>query len=118
MIQFSQPEVATHSRVKGSVIWTSEGKPPQALIIMLAWRTEGPEQTNSRVLQKLRHELAPATAGSVTTLFDFEIPADGPISYDGTLIRIVWEVAVVADIAWALDEFERASFRVVPRRRR
>ena len=116
MIEFSQSEVATGARVKGNVKWTSGGKPPQALVIVLAWRTEGPGETDSRVLQQVRHELAPATAGSVTRSFDFEIPADGPVSYDGTLLRSLWEVAVLADIPWALDEFEHASFRVLPRR--
>jgi hypothetical protein len=114
MIEFAQPAVATRSRVKGTVTWPAEGKQPQALIIMLAWRTEGQGTTDSQVVQKVRHQLSPPAPVNVP--FDFEIPADGPVSYNGKLLRILWEIAVVIDIPWAMDKFEYASFQVVPHR--
>ena len=114
MIEFAQAEVTTRSRVKGTFKWPAEGKQPRALIIMLAWRTEGAGETDSCVLRKLRREFAPSASIPVNVPFDFEIPADGPVSYDGTLLRVLWEIAVVVDIPWGLNEFEHASFRVVP----
>ena len=47
--------------------------------------------------------------------FDFTIPLTGPLSYDGKLFRVVWEVVGRADLPFAIDEVETKAFTVMPR---
>ena len=112
-IKFIQPQVAAGARVSGAVAWTALGKTAGAHLL-LAWRTEGSELADFCVVREARHEFG--TDGPTEVPFDFGVPGEGPLSYDGKLFRIIWEIAVLADIPWLPDEIEHAPFRVVARR--
>lgn len=46
--------------------------------------------------------------------FRFQIPAEGPLSYQGKLFAIGWEIFARADLPFAVDETTAASFVVGP----
>ena len=94
--------------VKGSV--TFEGaKTPRKLEVACRWRIEGRGRSREEVVGN-------AEAQATSMSFDFEIPREGPLSYDGTLLRIIWEVVASADLPMARDERDVAAFTVVARR--
>ncbi|MBI4676430.1 MAG: hypothetical protein HY748_02485 [Elusimicrobia bacterium] len=63
-------------------------------------------ETSSADLGTLR------AGGKADVPFSFEVPQEGPVSYDGKLLCIVWEVRVHVDVPWATDIEE--SFPVAP----
>ena len=72
------------------------------------WRIEGKGRRKEEVVDK--------ASGTHDVAFNFEIPLHGPLSYDGQLFRIVWEVVASADIPFALwGEEEKKVFTVLAR---
>jgi hypothetical protein len=57
-------------------------------ILTVGWRTEGRGNVDQKVIQEL------AIQPEESTSFRCQIPCDAPCSYDGELIRIIWEVKV------------------------
>ena len=43
------------------------------------------------------------------------IPAEGPVSYRGTLLNISWRFQATLDIPWAIDPSSAVGFQVLPR---
>jgi len=85
--------------------------------VSLHWRTEGRGDSNEA-------EVSTVDLGDLGTLspreerrFAFELPIhpDGPITYDGKLIRVIWEVRVHLDVPWGWDKKKAFPVRVVPR---
>jgi hypothetical protein len=107
-IALSEQKVKNGERVKGSV--TFEGsKAPRKIEVICRWRIEGKGRSHEEVVDRSESE-------AMTIPFDFAIPREGPLSYDGQLLRIIWEIAADADIAMAFDEHEAVAFTVVPRK--
>jgi hypothetical protein len=63
------------------------------------------------------HE-APLNFAGDTCETALPIPAEGPLSYDGKLFRIIWEVVAEPTVFEGLEPppSVTAAFRVVPRR--
>ena len=57
--------------------------------LTIGWRTEGRGSVDKEVLFKIQ-----ALAPEVSNPFRCQIPHNAPYSYDGELIRIIWEVRV------------------------
>jgi hypothetical protein len=107
-IALSELKVKNGERVKGSV--TFEGpKTPRKIDVVCRWRIEGRGRSREEVVGNVESE-------AMTVPFDFAIPKEGPLTYDGQLLRIIWEIAADADIAMARDEHEAVAFTVVPRK--
>lgn len=84
------------------------------VLIEVGWHTEGKGDRNSeRVLMEplMVTELLPDQP--VTHPFSFTLP-HRPYTYQGELIRIVWEVTVKVDIAMMPDMTESRSFVLRP----
>ena len=107
-VALSEQKVRNGEHVKGSV--TFEGtKTPRAIEVVCRWRIEGRGRSREEVVGR-------AESQAMTVPFDFEIPKEGPLTYDGKLLRVIWEVAANADLPMARDESDVATFTVVARR--
>jgi hypothetical protein len=107
-LELSQETVHTGERVTGHASWSSSGgKAPRNFQVICRWRIEGKARRKEQVIDK--------ASAAAQVAFNFKIPRDGPLSYDGKLFRIVWEIVARADIPFALDEEEVKSFLVRPR---
>ena len=116
MIALAQREVPVGARVCGTFVWRGDAKALRALTVIVGWRTQGRGEIDWRVVRRARRKVEAGAGSAIALRFELEIPAEGPISYEGNLFAVVWEVAVLADIAWGRDPFEAVAFRVVPRR--
>lgn len=102
----------TGEGLKGTVTWRAESKAARKIEIVCRWRVEGKGRTREEVVARVEHADPPPEA---TIPFELEIPIWGPLTYDGKLLRITWEVEASADLPMARDERERLAFTVVPR---
>lgn len=88
----------------------------QAILINLAWRTHGRGDRNSAIVQSLT---IPFTAGPPRTIakfpFRLTLPPDGPVSYHGSLVQVIWEVRARVNLSWGIDPRTAEPFMVVPR---
>src|SRR5438105_294430 len=96
-LELSQESVHNGERVTGHATW-SGGKEPRTFQVICRWRIEGKGRK--------REEVVDTAGGGSQIAFDFAIPGSGPLSYDGKLFRIVWEIVARADIPWAPNEEE------------
>ena len=99
------------SELKGSCIWTPDTQDKdKPLKLTIGWRTEGRGDVDKEILHETELK------ASERTYFKCKIPIAGPISYDGQLLRIIWEI-VVSRSKWLgrKDILETQVFRVVPR---
>jgi hypothetical protein len=101
--------------VSGTVTWSAPQPLKMRLVeVELRWRTEGrgDEDKQSPARQELaKYELP---AGESSWRFELQIPADGPITYEGHLLRILWETRAHIDIAWTRDQQSTAALTVLP----
>jgi len=111
-IDLAQDEIRNGEHLRGRAQWNSEGKDARKLEVLCRWRVEGKGSKHEEIID-LEIDVAPEP--QVTIPFDFEIPLVGPLSYDGTLFRIVWEIVVRADLPLARDQEEAKTFTVRPR---
>lgn len=115
-IELDRKELRTDERLRGSAVWQSGGgKNPRKIEVQWRWRVVKPGQDRVEVVDNTVI-MEVGDRSQVTVPFDFEIPAEGPLSYSGTLFSIVWEVFVNADLPWARDESETAIVKVSPKR--
>jgi hypothetical protein len=78
--------------VRGTAYWTLGGQ-PESVEVRLFWRTEGKGSTDTEIAASKTFQ-NPAR----TDRRDFELVLpDGPFSYAGKLIAILWSVEVVAE---------------------
>jgi hypothetical protein len=82
------------------------------LVVKVGWRTEG----RGDVERETVHEARRAIKGE-ECLISLPIPSEGPLSYDGKLIRIIWEVSAAPEPGDVGEPAPAVSavFRVVPR---
>lgn len=103
-------------RVKGRVsISAPVATKTRKITIDLTWKTEGRGNPDKKSVDSVTiHEGELYDGAMINHDFELTLPEDGPITYDGHYIRIVWTVVVRIDIPWAKDVFERADFTVLP----
>lgn len=113
-IQMANEQVEVGAAVKGQVTWSPDGDAkPRGLRVTLVWRTEGKGNKKEGTCDAAeRTDIAPGS--TVTLPFEFQVPIEGPVSYDGKLMRIIWEIVARVDLPFARDEMEKREIRVVP----
>jgi hypothetical protein len=118
MIEFTHAEVPVGGLVSGRLVARrDEGAASRASVAWLVWRMEhvgflaGDGRTFEDCVVVARQPLDRAPGANA---FEFRIPDQGPVSYDGKLFRLVWEV-VVGGQSPAPEPVACAAFRVVPR---
>jgi hypothetical protein len=111
-IELTQDEIRNGEHLRGRAQWNSDGKEARKLEVLCRWRVEGKGSKHEEIID-LEIDVAPGP--QVTIPFDFEIPLVGPLSYDGKLFRVIWEIVVRADLPFAFDAEEIKPFTVRPR---
>lgn len=111
--------IAVGGYVSGRAVWMpNAGQKARAVKMAVRWRTEGRGTMNKGEVWTTN---LPLTAGMplapVTIPFNVTLPPDGPVSYNGNLIRIIWEVRMEIDEPLKKDEFAAVPFVVIPRYR-
>ena len=111
-IALHEPAVAAGGFLTATVRWIADGdRQPRRIIVAAEWQTDGAGDPvrgvgRSAVFQpKEREEVFGVR---------FLIPHEGPLSYDGELLKIVWKLRVRVD-RFGVDEIEEVLFRVEPR---
>jgi hypothetical protein len=114
-VQLSQEKVRNGDSLTGRVMWTASGKKqPRKIEAICRWRIEGKGRRKETIVdQELGLDVE--SRSEVSVQFDFTIPLYGPLSYDGKLFRVIWEVVGRADLPFAIDEVEVKEFAVVAR---
>lgn len=97
----------------GTVSYAASVRGARAIRLTLRFRTEGRGTDDEAVLTE--HELALDPSGGLTsTGFVLPVPRIAPISYDGSLIRIIHEVEARLDVKMARDVKVEQRVLVVP----
>lgn len=84
-------------RLSGQFIWQPDdpSKPPKDARVNLAWFTEGRGSRDRLVVEHWQIPLEKLSQLQQRPhLFNLTIPPDVPITYDGYLFRLMWEVEV------------------------
>lgn len=90
---------------------TSESR-ARAVRLTLRLRTEGRGDTDTRTIGT--SEFALEGHGGLTASFSLPVPASSPISYDGSLMRVMYEVEARVDIKLARDPKIKRVVLIVP----
>lgn len=95
-IQLKQNQLSPGQMLRGDCHWqTRSDKDFCPATLTIGWRTEGRGNVDKdQFCQKIK------LASLVSVPFKYEIPLNAPLSYDGQLIRIIWEVVVEMDQFW------------------
>lgn len=102
-------EVGT--KLSGSCLWTPNKKESnKTLTLLIGWRTEGRGDVDKETIYET--EITPSSRA----YFSCQIPPTGPVSYDGELLRIIWEVIISRSKFFGVqDILETKIFRVIAR---
>lgn len=116
LIQFDSGTVAAGSFLSGDVTWRpdeDDDPAPREIVVSAEWDIEGSGYPTSGRARSTR--FTPAGDGREFKFpFRLLIPYDGPISFEGELMKVVWTLNVRADKR-GLDERTEVEFRVEPR---
>jgi hypothetical protein len=114
-IELRDAVVALGGTVRGQVQWDPDAKPPESVTVELRFRTEGRGTEDGRVVAGTERTFSGDPTMTAPWLeFEFEVPADAPITYEGNLIRIIWEVEAGLDVPWARDPKASVGLTVLP----
>ena len=112
-IDLKTDKIVVGSRVSGTATWSSDGgKQPRKVEVVLRRRIEGKKREATEVANAMDDRTE--SRSQITVPFDFEIPSEGPPSYRGKLINIVWEIVANADLPFAVDQTETKILDVAP----
>jgi hypothetical protein len=112
-ISLQQLHVPVGDWLKGTAWWTYSGH-PRSMTLCVGWQSIGFDPPTHNPVAELVVAPVPVVA-RVAVPFELQLPAEGPASYHGKLIRIQWEVLVRVDLGLLLKEVKALPFFVVPR---
>lgn len=92
---------------------SNESGKVRAVRVTLRMTTEGrgSEDREDHVMK----EVPVDEFGMASARIELAVPIDAPISYDGSLIRVMWQIEARTDVALARDQYSVAPVLVVPR---
>jgi hypothetical protein len=91
--------VAAGHSLSGTLIYgetSSRQNPPDKTTLELRWYTEGRGTLDLKSIHSLTLNPEKLATG-LPIPFTLKIPDEGPITYNGSLLRIIWEVRANAD---------------------
>jgi len=92
--------------IAGAVLWEFE-KAPKTADVRLVWSTRGKGTEDAGIVATVAIDSPPAAD---TREFSFDAP-NGPYSFSGTLIAVIWAVEFIAKPG---SEFERIEIVIAP----
>lgn len=84
----------------------------RAVQLTLGYETEGRGDVSERTVAEERFPVD--GYGRVDTSFRLAVPSNGPISYDGRLIRVLWRIEARVDVKLAMDRTTDIPVLVIP----
>lgn len=114
-IAIDQPILGAGEFLTGTIHWVAEGNHRASRIIARAeWETGGEGNRACGVGRATQWVVKDAQRDGVFPL-RMLIPYEGPITFEGELITLIWKLKVRVDRR-GFDEFSEVEFRVEPRR--
>jgi hypothetical protein len=122
MIEFAQAQVPAGGAVAGRIAWRPGAPAPAGgATAWLVWRLEVVDWAtlamgvsgfeDYTVVERMRLDPQVGTA-----TFEFRIPEQGPVSYEGKLFRVIWEIVVgTQSPSSGTQPAAHGAFRVVAR---
>jgi hypothetical protein len=107
-IKLDEETVPAGGFLSASVDWYGD-RAVRRIIVAAQWETKG---EGNAVWGVGRSTILKPPGGKVRLM----IPHEGPITFEGTLVKIVWKLRVQVDQP-GFDEFGEVEFKVEPRRR-
>jgi len=98
--------------VRGVVTLGGVDERVRGVDVKLRWSTSGKGNTDQQDVRTLRLPVA-ALGGRARTTFELPLPS-GPVSYQGPIIQVAWQVLVSVDVAWARDPSRELPIEVLP----
>jgi hypothetical protein len=112
-IHLTEAQVRLGHPIRGSATWHTD-QAPDRVSARVGWVTEGRGDRDDEYFGEASLDVRESEFGAPDRLdFTLQIPADGPPSYDGKILRIIWVVEVRLYLSWAKDVVSTARFRVV-----
>ncbi|HEU4324098.1 MAG TPA: hypothetical protein VFS21_13190 [Roseiflexaceae bacterium] len=108
LVQLQDQPVLPGTQLLGQIQWNGTDSVAR-LDVQVLWRTEGRGDADTGVIYSTVFE----RTGQAT--FSCDIPLRGPLSYDGHLLRIIWEVKATARLGSRRTVSHVQQFRVVSR---
>lgn len=104
---WSEPDLLDHRVVGGTVsgrlrMTADEMIECRKLSVAVGWHTEGTGDTDSETVFETTVHEGEIYPGDQEFPFSCDLP-DGPISYAGHLINVIWSVSARLDLAWKRD---------------
>ena len=122
MITLDSLEVRAGGRLQGSASWEKPARGAERLTLWLVWRTDvrldkvsisdGSVRADGDYCVVERKTLE---AGDAPVRFEFAIPKEGPLTYDGRMLRVIWELLAGTQAGASVKVTERAEFNVSAR---
>lgn len=109
-IELAEAVVECGEQISGVASWSGP-KTPRSVTVSLKYRTEGRGSTDKGEVSST--QLVPDSQGYHQ--FNVRVPSEGPPSFDGDLISLIWEVELRLDLKGRRDPKESARVEVVPR---
>ena len=112
-IELAQTEIRVGETLTGQVVWNAGGgKQPRKIVVAVHWIASGKgDRRKVEVMQMSDEDVA--SKSQIVVPLSVEIPF-GPLTYDGKVFKISWEVSARADLPFAIDETEKMAFVVRP----
>jgi len=85
-----EERVASGDRISGKLSYPTQ-TPPQEVMVELLWQTEGRGTRDRQVVDTCLIDPQQLTLGFAIP-FTVQSPDEGPITYNGFLFRILWEI--------------------------
>ena len=109
-VEVADAVVECGATVSGIVSWSGP-KTPRSVSVTLKYKTEGRGSTDKGEASSV--EVAADSQGYHQ--FHLTVPDSGPVSFDGDLISVIWEVELKLDLKGRRDLKEQQRVEVLPR---
>lgn len=86
--------------------------PARSIQLVLRMYTEGRGDTDRRDVTNQNFDLE--AHGGLNATFSLLVPETSPVSYDGTLMRVMYEIEARVDLKFARDEKSAHQVLVIP----
>jgi len=119
--ELESPSIKLGESVRGNFICRDTARKSGSVDISVEWYTRG---KGNQDRQTIRSQIFNQIEPDVITPFSLQLPTNAPPTYEGKLIRIVWEVKMTVYISGFLGRFGNqkqeyfASINVLPSHRK